>query len=443
MNHYKTSMKRILAILKTLKKWLPRWKTLQRRKAIIEKMINYKSNSQTKTSHTPSQRKLLIDVSVISRNDAGTGIQRVVRAIFVELIKANPSGYSIHPVAATLKDRYVYISWAGIEPAINKEITINADDVFLGLDLCTRIIPANIKQLSNWKEQGCKIHFLVYDILPILNPNWFPIKMESRFRHWLKSISILADATICISPHTQQDLQAWINDHYGITPEHLPSHVIPMGSDIEATMPTKGLPSNFTNILNKILLNKSALMVGTLEPRKGHSQILDAFEALWENNSDVLLVITGRPGWKTEELQSRLTKHIEKNNRLFWINNASDETLSELYKACTGLVVASLAEGFGLPIIEGLALNKPILARDLPVFRFTNHSNIDFFTGTDGKNLSIQIDKWLTKAHKNEIATKNISIDKTNRNYTIDPRITALPKWKDTVNTLLIHLTHH
>lgn len=424
----------MLAILSTLKKWASKRQTLKNRKAIIKKRGSHKLNIQTKENNGSPPKKLLIDVSIISRNDAGTGIQRVVRALFKELIIKNPSEYSIHPIAATLKKQYKYITWAGIAAPRNTEITINSGDIFLGLDLCTRIIPANYKQLTKWKEQGGNIYFIVYDILPILNPNWFPIKMQTRFRNWLKSISILADATICISPHTRQDLQIWIKDHYGITPEYLPSHIIPMGSNIEATIPSKGLPSNFSATITKIKFNKSALIVGTLEPRKGHNQILDAFEALWEKKSDALLVIVGRPGWKTEELQSRLINHRENNIRLFWINNASDEALLEIYKASTGLIIASLGEGFGLPIIEAQALNKPILARDLPVFRYMDHRNIEFFTAIESKDLADQIDNWLNKSIKNTFENP------INNKHTTTQQQKTSPKWSDSVNVLLKHL---
>ncbi|MHB9057032.1 MAG: glycosyltransferase family 4 protein [Paludibacteraceae bacterium] len=427
-------MKRIFTILETLRSLTSKRKILDRRNIIIEKKAKHKANSQLEASQPNTQRKLLIDVSVISRNDARTGIQRVVRAIFSELIKNNPPGFSIHPIAATLKEQYRYISWAGIEAPTNKTISINEGDIFLGLDLCTRIIPKNLKQLSIWKEQGGHLYFIVYDILPVINPDWFPIKMGVRFSIWLKSIAILADATICISRNTQHDLQTWMNDCYGITPQCLPSHVIPMGSDIEATKPSIGLPPNFINIINKIKSNKSALMVGTLEPRKGHNQILDAFEALWEKNSDVLLVIVGVAGWKTEKLQRRLINHSERNNRLFWINDASDEALSELYSASTGLIIASFAEGFGLPILEALAQNKPILARDLSVFRFMNHGNIEFFTANDGKDITILIDEWLSKTKK------SLYENPTNNEFITDQRNRSLFMWKDCVDSLLSHL---
>ena len=41
-------------------------------------------------------------------------------------------------------------------------------------------------------------------------------------------------------------------------------------------------------------------MVGTIEPRKGHSQSLDAFELLWSKGAPQRLVIVGKPGWMTE-----------------------------------------------------------------------------------------------------------------------------------------------
>ena len=58
-----------------------------------------------------SKRELLVDVSVILRNDSQTGIQRVVCALLGALLDADIEGYVVRPVFATRKDSYVYVDW--------------------------------------------------------------------------------------------------------------------------------------------------------------------------------------------------------------------------------------------------------------------------------------------------------------------------------------------
>ncbi|MFN0630266.1 glycosyltransferase, partial [Bacillus anthracis] len=55
----------------------------------------------------------------------------------------------------------------------------------------------------------------------------------------------------------------------------------------------------------------SFLMVGTLEPRKGHAQVLDAFENLWKGGANLNLVIVGKVGWMVDLLVQRLCSHPE------------------------------------------------------------------------------------------------------------------------------------
>ena len=120
-------------------------------------------------------------------------------------------------------------------------------------------------------------------------------------------------------------------------------------------------------------------MVGTLEPRKGYTQALQAFEQIWRSGMDALLVIVGKPGWKTESLQEHLAGHAEQGKKLFWFGRASDELLRRLYHAASGVLVASEAEGYGLPLIEAAQYGKPVLARDIPVFRETAAPGTSFF----------------------------------------------------------------
>jgi glycosyltransferase involved in cell wall biosynthesis len=65
-------------------------------------------------------------------------------------------------------------------------------------------------------------------------------------------------------------------------------------------------------------------MVGTIEPRKGYAQALDAFEAIWRDGCPIQLVIVGRIGWKVESLVARLRSHEQIGDRLRWFDSADD-----------------------------------------------------------------------------------------------------------------------
>ena len=130
----------------------------------------------------------------------------------------------------------------------------------------------------------------------------------------------------------------------------------------------QGLSSDAGAAVVAMKSRPSLLMVGTLEPRKGHTQALDAFELLWADGVEANLVIIGHEGWHVEDLVSRLTRHRFAGKYLFWLSQADDHVLSLAYKD-RRLLAASEGEGFGLPLIEAARYGLPILARDLPVFR--------------------------------------------------------------------------
>src|SRR5690606_5090572 len=114
---------------------------------------------------------------------------------------------------------------------------------------------------------------------------------------------------------------------------------------------------------------RTFLMVGTIESRKGYDQVLDAFDQLWGEGSVERLVIVGRQGWLVDDLVQRILQHPENGHRLFWLSDVSDEALVKLYERTDALIMASEAEGFGLPLIEAAKHGIPLIARDLPVFR--------------------------------------------------------------------------
>ena len=142
-------------------------------------------------------------------------------------------------------------------------------------------------------------------------------------------------------------------------------------------------------------------MVGTIEPRKGHAQALDAFDELTSHNSEVALVLVGRPGWMTEDLVGRIRSHPQAGKRLFWFEGASDELLARAYALAHVLLVPSRGEGFGLPLIEAAQHHLPVICRDLPVFREIAGSGATYFSGHAAHDLAAVIEKWIAM-HPNE-----------------------------------------
>lgn len=362
--------------------------------------------NKNSSSNNHETRQLLVDISIIIRGDSRTGIQRVVRALLSGLENNSPTTFKICPVFATNKHGYCYapdgyklgVTDIDVLRKPNKQVHVNAGDIFLGLDLATTLFPKYEKQVKGWKLKGVKIHVMIYDLLPVLHPEWFHRNAPIKFYKWLRSIAINADSLICISEAVRRDLRNWLSDKYTFSTDTMPIHVIPLGGNLEKSIPSRGMPQNAYHLLSIFASRKTALMVGTLEPRKGHSLILDAFDVLWKQGSEANLLIVGKLGWKTDKLKSRLLNHEQYEKKLYWLSDVSDEYLDQIYQVSFGLILASEGEGFGLPILEALMRQKNLLVSDLPVFREISSLHIQYFERfqTNASKIAETIEQWLS-----------------------------------------------
>lgn len=348
----------------------------------------------------PRVRQLLVDISELVRHDARTGIQRVTRSILNEWLREALPGWRIEPVWAQ-SDKFGYryarrytadflglaSDWATDEP-----VQAWAGDVFFGLDLQPNVIHAQQLTLRQWQSLGVSIRFVLYDLLPVQHPEFFVTGATQSFTKWLKTIAY-ADSVISISQSTRDAFRSWLHRN---KPEcHPELEWFHLGADVEQSVPTCGFPDNALTVMRSVKECTSFLMVGTLEPRKGHAQVLDAFEELWLKGKALNLVIVGKQGWLTESLVERLKQHPENGIRLFWLQGVSDEMLAWLYRHNTALIAASFAEGYGLPLIEAARYGCPVLARDIPVFREIAQMHAHYFSAEPEDNLSSAILGWL------------------------------------------------
>jgi len=346
-------------------------------------------------------KQLLLDISEIVQHDAKSGIQRVVRSLLREFIDNPPSGTDVRPIYFD-GTYYRYASgyvatYIGIPtPMIADEIVdFCQDDIYLALDLNTGSAKSVHDMHMDLQCRGVKLYFIVFDILLIQHPEWWPAWTNVIFEAWLQSISKVATGLICISEAVAEEVRVWIKEN---PPQRLSGPLVTsfhLGADVENSLPSTGLPENAHMLLEMLNGKTCFLMVGTIEPRKAHAQTIGAFELLWAQGLDIYLVIVGKQGWLVEHVIDRLRGHPELNKRLFWLEQISDEFLEKIYAASTCLIAASEGEGFGLPLIEAAQHNKPIIARDIPVLREVAGEHAFYFKGRTPKELADTIILWM------------------------------------------------
>jgi FkbM family methyltransferase len=349
-----------------------------------------------------SPRNIFLDVSTIVGSDARSGIQRVVRNLSSELISAPPKDSIVLPIYID-DGQYFYADYNPVTYKFStpdgkaSAINFGKDDIYICLDLNMHLI-AKIKPMhKKMLQANVKMFFTVYDILPAMNPSWWPPGIHPMFCEWIAYITKVGDGLICISNAVVNDLRSWLTlKNLNLERQNLCIESFHLGANIEGQDNSEEIISEHElDIIKKIEGDISFLMVGTIEPRKGHAQVLGAIDHLLRKGAPVKLVIVGKFGWMTEEVASRIKFHEKLNINIFWLDDVQDDFLKKIYQTCTCLVAGSQGEGFGLPLIEAAMYGMPIIARDIPVFKEIAEENAYYFKSGDAEGLAIELAQWL------------------------------------------------
>ena len=345
----------------------------------------------------PQDPQFLLDVSTIAWNDLKTGIERVTREVAFHYLSNPSGGYRVELIRWRRDGFYLARGFAsdllGLKAPPGSDIPLEArpGDVYATLEWAPSVLEQAGDELMKMKRSGVRLYFTVHDLLPLQLPDFFPEGTELRMRTWFDAVARLADGITCVSEAVADDVRRqlphgsapWV-DHFHLGADFGKGHG---RLNWRVRRLLLSLPSEKTGPV--------WLMVGTVEPRKGHLQVLEAMQLLWQAGSGARLIIAGKQGWNVENLAKSLREHPERGRRLFWISNASDGVLDGLYRRCDALIAASWGEGFGLPLIEVAHRGKAIIARDIPVFREVAGSFATYFKASSPKELADALTDWM------------------------------------------------
>ncbi len=103
------------------------------------------------------------------------------------------------------------------------------------------------------------------------------------------------------------------------------------------------------------------LFVGTIQPRKNLEVLVDAFDKFTQTNKNFKLVIVGKKGWLYENIFEKV-KTINLEKKVIFTDYVTDEELIWFYKNAFCLVLPSFYEGFGIPVLEAMNFDCPVVA---------------------------------------------------------------------------------
>jgi glycosyltransferase involved in cell wall biosynthesis len=209
--------------------------------------------------------------------------------------------------------------------------------------------------LRPMRQCGARVVVLIHDLIPLTHPDIVPAKQPARFARRIAQVRAHASLVVAVSGDTESALRAHWSD--GPAPPIVRAEI---GVEVpDPPVAAKSARGRF-------------LMVGTLEPRKNHAVVLDAWEGLaGDMAAEPLprLQILGQPGWCGAEIAARIRAHPGYGTTVFLDTAACDRTLRAAYSEADTLLYPSLAEGFGLPPHEALDRGLLPICADIPSLR--------------------------------------------------------------------------
>jgi len=243
--------------------------------------------------------------------------------------------------------------------------------------------------VSKLKSSGVNVIAVIYDLIPLTHPQFCDANLVKIFELWFSWIVLIADGFMTISKTIEDQVREKVVSEIGEAEANKRwFKSFYLGSELDQ-MELKGKGKVRGKVKQLFARENSPyLMVSTIEPRKNHEYLLDAFELAWSQGSQAKLCIVGRIGWKCEVLIERIKTHAEYNERLFMLNDMSDAELEYAYHNSKSLVFPSFVEGFGLPLVEAMQRGLPVMASDIPVFREVCEDYAVYFDLDDSNSLT-------------------------------------------------------
>lgn len=241
-----------------------------------------------------------------------------------------------------------------------------AGSVLLELDAVWNELGVDRSELlGDLRDRDVHVATFVHDLFPIESPQWFSPELRRIFEPTVRAQLRRSELIVCASGASAAQVLRVCRT------EEIPEPrvaTIRLGADPPDARHTRAAPPARPRAAAPAFgdQDRYLLMVGTVETRKNHLFALEVFEQLTSEFPDLHLVIAGRYGWGADEFLERFDSSEHAATRLHWFTEVGDQQLEDLYRGAHTVLVPSLAEGFGLPVVEALMRDVPVVASDDP-----------------------------------------------------------------------------
>lgn len=251
------------------------------------------------------------------------------------------------------------------------------------------------------KTPGLKTVHILFDLIPVMQPAFFPQAMEKSFGKYVRGVLQSANLCMSISEFTKKDAEVY-SERVGIkAPKIIPFR---LGDDFEQVESEKPNPL-------KVEKGRFILLVGTIEVRKNHQLMYYVAKLAKERGIKLpKIVIIGKTGWLSDGTSHLLKYDPELQDELFIRKDCSDNEMTWFYQNCLFTVYPSYYEGWGLPIAESLNYGKLCLVANSSSMPEVGGKLVEYFSPYNPEECLDLIVKYLDqkklKAAENQIKDK-------------------------------------
>lgn len=203
----------------------------------------------------------------------------------------------------------------------------------------------------------------VMDLSFIHFPQMFNLKDLYQLTHWTEYSVKKARKILTISEFSKKA----IIKHYKLASDRVVVTYPGYDTSLYRPISLKDKERSFSDIRKQYgISSKFILFVGTLQPRKNITGLIEAFNILLKDkqNKDLQLVVIGKRGWLYDEIFSKV-KELGLKGKVIFADFVQNDDLVRFYSNANCLVLPSYYEGFGIPLIEAMACGCPIVASNL------------------------------------------------------------------------------
>ncbi|MBA9895721.1 glycosyltransferase family 4 protein [Burkholderia cepacia] len=222
------------------------------------------------------------------------------------------------------------------------------------------------------KRRNIRTVFMVHDLIPLTHPEYCRPGIDQVHRKRIHCALSRAAGLIANSAATLESLKQEACRNSLPLPPHTVARLAPGITNMKPVDNPLGQPY--------------FVMLGTIEPRKNHWFMLHTWRRLVEQMGEAApkLVIIGRRGWECENVEDILDRCTVLRGSVIEESECNDERLLAWLQHARALLFPSFVEGYGMPLVEALILQVPVIASDLSVFHEIASDIPDYLDPLDG-----------------------------------------------------------